>query len=462
LIQSQGGDFHLDPAGRTYPTTSTTYMGAARPPANYIPFVISLYNVEKDEALYPLNLMVNPTDIQYGQVKSVQNAYTRKGWVTTYWGSQLRTMTVSGSSAGFYYNPNKVRETVEGLRVQNVGLTNYSRRNSIGFANLLTLISFFKRNGAWFLSATGDQTYWRDGTSRVIHVMDFVMVSYDGADHVGSFSTFTIDDNASNPYRISYNFEFVVAGLRGDFFDGHLHKADNADDPKVEVSIQGDNMGLVKTARMNVKELNKDFAITELIPPMLNNPQTGKPSYTLADAGLDKSSSTYQVGQAFVFNAEGGYNPNDMGQAGNYGVRQEVYDNYRKSLGLPSKPVQQMTKDEASTIYKSQYWDATGCANLPPQLAVVYFDACVNTGPKQATKDLQRALGLPVDGSMGPATIQAAQAANQTAAAQAYLDTRRQFYTGLAVSNPQKYASSYSSWSARMNRLTVYVGSMNA
>jgi hypothetical protein len=107
----QGGDYHLSPAATAYPSESSTYMSAARPPANYQPFVISLYNAESDEALYPLNLMINPTDIQYGHVKSIQNAYTRKGWVSTYWGSQPRTLTVNGTSAGFYYNPNQVAET---------------------------------------------------------------------------------------------------------------------------------------------------------------------------------------------------------------------------------------------------------------------------------------------------------------------------------------------------------------
>lgn len=264
LVPVQGGDYHTSPSSGSYPSYSTTYMTAARPPANYIPFVVSLYNVEKDEARFQLTLMVNPSDIQYGHTHAVQNAYTRKSWVSTYWGQQLQTLTVSGSSAGFYYNPNEVQSTVEGLKIRAGGLANYNRRNSLAFANLLALVSFFKRNGAYFLTDVSDQTLWNDGTSRVINVMDFVMVSYDGADHVGAFNSFTIDDNASTPYRVNYNFEFVVAGLRGDFFDGHLRKDDNDRIGSVQVSIQGDDMELTKTVRMNESQLQSYYKIPNL------------------------------------------------------------------------------------------------------------------------------------------------------------------------------------------------------
>ena len=264
LIKDQGGDFHTDPPNQTYPSYSSTYMSASRAPANYHPFVLSLFNVESGEARYPLSLMINPTDIQYGNSQAIQNAYMRKGWVSTYWGNQLRTLTVSGSTAGFYYNPNEVQNTARGLQVRAGGLSNYNRRNSLAFANLLALIALYKRNGAYFLRDTADQTLWNDGTSRVINVMDFVMVSYDGTDHLGGFNSFTIDDKASTPYRVLYNFEFVVAGVRGDTFDGHLRKGDNDRAGSVQVSIQGEDMELTKTLRMNEEELNDYYKMSAI------------------------------------------------------------------------------------------------------------------------------------------------------------------------------------------------------
>jgi hypothetical protein len=319
LAKVQGGDYHLSPSNNTYPSTSSTYMSAARTPTNYIPFVISLYKIDTDEALYPLNLMVNPNDIQYGHGKVVQGSYTRKGWVSSYWGSQMRTLTVSGNSAGFYYNPNQVMSTVDGLKIKSGGLTNYSRRNSIAFANLLALISYYKRNGAFFLKDTAEQTYWRDGTSRVIHVMDMVMVSYDQTDFIGSFNTFTLNDTAANPYRIEYNFEFIVGGIRGDKVEGHIHMADNDSNPKVEISLQGDDMELTKTTRMDEEELNQYFMMPNIPPSGISatySDQEALDEESLnppppASQSLQKQLSKWPP-NSFVITAGGGAN-NDHG-----------------------------------------------------------------------------------------------------------------------------------------------------
>lgn len=461
LIKSQGGDFHTDPADTTYPSYSGTFISAMRPPPNYIPFVISLYNVETGEARYPLTLMVNPTDIQYGHTHAVQNAYTRRSWVTTYWGQQLQTLTVSGSSAGFYYNPNQVMNTVRGLRIRNGGLTNYNRRNSLEFANLLALVSFFKRNGSYFLTDNADQTLWNDGTSRVINVMDFVMISYDGADHVGSFNTFTLDDNANMPYRINYNFEFVVAGFRGDFLDGHLRKDENDKIGSVQVSIQGDDMELTKTARMDEQELNDYFKLPSISYSVENEDAVGSPSYSLANPNTDSSGSTYSVGLKFVLRAEGGFvdNPNDPGGATNYGITQAVYDNYRRALGLPTQSVRNIGTNEVNSIYQQQYWNNNLCASLPPKLSVIYFDACVNTGGPQATRDLQRALNVSVDGKIGPITIDAAQNTDVSDTISAYFVTRRSFYINLAANKP-KYSEFLRGWLNRLDNLEKYVNNM--
>lgn len=286
LSQMQGGDYHLNPKSSVYPSASTTYESAVRPPANYVPFVISMYNVETDEARWPLNLLVNPSDLQYGHAKSVNNSYTRKGWVSSYWGSQTRTLTVSSMTAGFYYNPNQVVTTTQGLKIATGGLSNYNRRSSLAFANLLALISFYKRNGAYFLNDTSEQTYWKDGTSRVINVMDFIMISYDGTDHVGGFNTFTINDTATNPFRIEYNFEFVIAGIRGDNFDGHLRKSNNDVNPRVEISLQGDDMELTKTVQMSEEELNENFRIP---PPPVQ--QSYEYEYSIPEATDERNNS---------------------------------------------------------------------------------------------------------------------------------------------------------------------------
>jgi len=309
---------------------------------------------------------------------------------------------------------------------------------------------------------------WGDGTSRVINVMDFVMVSYDGTDHIGAFNSFTINESATMPYRIPYNFEFIVAGVRGDSFDGHLRKANNDSSGSVQVSIQGDDMELTKTVRMDEKSLNKYFHLSSIAgrqrSASLASPAYHEyPSYSLANPTIDITDNTFNTGLVFVARAEGGYvnNPNDPGGATNLGITQTTYDNYRKSLGLPPKDVKDITLEETQSIYYTNYWSSTGAGELPPKLAVVYFDACVNTGPQQATKDLQRALGIPADGSIGPTTFGAAQTADTVTATRSYIETRRVFYTNLASNKPE-LQEFLPGWLKRLDNLTVYVDNMPA
>jgi lysozyme family protein len=85
-----------------------------------------------------------------------------------------------------------------------------------------------------------------------------------------------------------------------------------------------------------------------------------------------------------------------------------VYDGYRRSKGLPTRSVAEITQAEVREIYRRQYWDAIRGDRLPSGIDVVVFDGAVNSGPTQATKWLQRALGVRVDGDLGEATIAAA------------------------------------------------------
>jgi lysozyme family protein len=60
------------------------------------------------------------------------------------------------------------------------------------------------------------------------------------------------------------------------------------------------------------------------------------------------------------------------------------------------------------------------------------FDAAVNSGPAQATRWLQRALGVDPDGVIGPKTLTAAYAANPDALRARMLAQRLRFMAGLA------------------------------
>lgn len=90
------------------------------------------------------------------------------------------------------------------------------------------------------------------------------------------------------------------------------------------------------------------------------------------------------------------------------GVTQKVYDAYRIAKRLDPRSVKLITKPELQEIYDRQYYQAIQGDRLPPGLDFAMFDFAVNSGPVQAAKELQRVLGVGVDGHVGDETIAAA------------------------------------------------------
>jgi lysozyme family protein len=109
-----------------------------------------------------------------------------------------------------------------------------------------------------------------------------------------------------------------------------------------------------------------------------------------------------------VLRSEGGYSndANDPGGETNFGISKRAY---------PGVDIANLTKEEAIAIYYRDYWLASKCDRLPPALASVVFDAAVNQGVERASRMLQAALGVTVDGIIGPQTIQRANMIPKTA-----------------------------------------------
>ena len=109
-----------------------------------------------------------------------------------------------------------------------------------------------------------------------------------------------------------------------------------------------------------------------------------------------------------VLEHEGGYvnDPDDAGGETKYGIAKRWY---------PRVDIKNLTKEQAKTIYHTDYWRRGKCDSVPPQLRHIYFDMCVNFGRKGAVKVLQRATNsklrnkIDVDGGIGPATLKAIQ-----------------------------------------------------
>ena len=104
-----------------------------------------------------------------------------------------------------------------------------------------------------------------------------------------------------------------------------------------------------------------------------------------------------------VLEHEGGYvnDPKDLGGETKYGITKRFY---------PDVDIKNLTIEQATEIYKKDYWDKNKVESLPQNLWHIYFDMCVNMGKRTAVKVLQRAAvnkgkNIEVDGVLGPMTI---------------------------------------------------------
>lgn len=160
----------------------------------------------------------------------------------------------------------------------------------------------------------------------------------------------------------------------------------------------------------------------------------------------------------FVFSAEGGYvdDPFDRGGATNFGITQDTYNAYRARHHLPFQPVQFITKDEARSIYREDYWQLLCCDRLPKPLDLVVFDAGVNCGIRASAKFLQRALGVADDGIIGNKTISAVIADKDNGllphVIATCLDERRSYYDTI-VKRDASQARFHKGWINRVAML---------
>ncbi len=111
---------------------------------------------------------------------------------------------------------------------------------------------------------------------------------------------------------------------------------------------------------------------------------------------------------------EGGYtnHPADPGGPTNFGITIYDYRKYRKP-DATAADVRTMQVDEAKAIYRSKYWNAQRCDELPAGVDYAVFDYGVNSGIGRSGKVLRRALKLPDGASVvSEAVIAAARAAD--------------------------------------------------
>lgn len=198
--------------------------------------------------------------------------------------------------------------------------------------------------------------------------------------------------------------------------------------------------------RQREKNINKEVDMPE-VEPKLPKPDPPQPDL-FKDAALP-----------LILTFEGSKftnDPQDRGGATRYGVIQTEYDAYRTGKGLPLQSVEFITQDEYVDIYLNKYWLPSKCDRMKDKLAIVMFDTAVNNGVGRAAKILQKALGVTVDGGIGPGTMAALQGADQTVLSGKYIDIRETFYQAIVDHDPTQ-AKWLNGWLRRLNFVSDYV-----
>jgi lysozyme family protein len=137
--------------------------------------------------------------------------------------------------------------------------------------------------------------------------------------------------------------------------------------------------------------------------------------------------STFDGAFTALIGNEGGYsnNPADPGGETMWGITQRVARAYGYTGAMKDLPL-----ETAKAIAKAKYWDAYSCDSFDPRIAFQVFDAAYNGG--QPALWLQKAVGVPEDGIIGPVTIAAVNAAEPLQVIMQFNSYRLSYLTSLS------------------------------
>ena len=149
----------------------------------------------------------------------------------------------------------------------------------------------------------------------------------------------------------------------------------------------------------------------------------------------------------FLLESEGGFvnNPKDPGGMTNLGVTAATWAQY-KGRATTEKEMRNLKKSDVTPLYEKKYWDACKCDDLPSGIDYLVFDFAVNAGPGRAIKTLQKAIGVPEDGAIGPVTLQNIDVMEKSELITRFSDAKKEFYESLPT-----FPTFGKGWLARIN-----------
>ena len=177
--------------------------------------------------------------------------------------------------------------------------------------------------------------------------------------------------------------------------------------------------------------------------------------------------ANFEQAMTLVLKHEGGYvdHPDDPGGATNYGISLRYLKDLKDVEGfligdldkdgdVDDLDIRLMTKEKATEIYRSQWWDRYDYASLQDHfIAAKVFDFAINMGAGASHRLLQKALNelgfeLDIDGKLGPMTRSAVEVANKSTLLWGLVNQAMERYVSLWKKNPA-YASFLHGWLRR-------------
>lgn len=186
-----------------------------------------------------------------------------------------------------------------------------------------------------------------------------------------------------------------------------------------------------------------------------------RPTYSSKESFEKLNQSKFDSVIGYSFNFEGGYTNRKEDKETIYGITRPFLDSYKHVLaGEKSKPISELTKDDARRMYKAQ-WDRYQLGYVrDKELALLLNDYMINSNAKKVAERVQNILNsnganLKIDGIFGKQTLNAIHNTDKDWLIEQILIDRLKRYQFTLDREPYKKIF-IPGWIARLNKLAEY------
>ena len=177
-------------------TTLTSVNSIPSPRSSPAPPPDIIVEGSLDSTNFIYRFLANPKSISIAHQTADTHSMTRAGWQFGVWGEDTIDLSITGVTAGQYFN---------------TGLTDRWREYSVSYRNLLELVNIFENNGYYFEGEPlVPSVYDADFTRKRIKMHQDVELRVGNFIWKGMFTNMTIDESADTPFLIKFTLGFIA------------------------------------------------------------------------------------------------------------------------------------------------------------------------------------------------------------------------------------------------------------